>query len=117
NYPLQNVMNPIIPALMAGNACIVKASEWVAWSSARFERIVHDALSAEGFATDLVRVVNGYGETGRALVESGVDAVVFIGSVANGRRVLEASATRLIPVILELGGKDPLIVCDDADLE
>jgi acyl-CoA reductase-like NAD-dependent aldehyde dehydrogenase len=110
-------MNPIIPALMAGNGCVVKASEWVAWASARFERIVHEALAAEGIATDLVRVVNGYADTGKALVESGVDAIVFIGSVANGRRVLEASATRLVPVVLELGGKDPLIVCDDADLE
>ena len=117
NYPLQNVMNPVIPALMAGNGCVVKASEWVAWSSARFERMIHDALAAEGIATDLVRVINGYGETGRALVQAGVDVVVFIGSVGNGRRVVEASASRLVPVILELGGKDPLIVCDDADLE
>ena len=117
NYPLQNVMNPAVPALMAGNAAVIKASEWVAWSSARFQRIFDEALSAEGFSPDLVRIVDGYGETGAALVGSGVDAVIFIGSVPNGRRVAEAAARALIPAILELGGKDPLIVCDDADLE
>jgi acyl-CoA reductase-like NAD-dependent aldehyde dehydrogenase len=117
NYPLQNILNPVIPALMAGNACVVKASEWVAWASRRVERIVHDALAAEGVSTDLVRVVNGRAEAGRALIQAGVDLVVFIGSVGNGRRVLEACAPRLTPAILELGGKDPMIVCDDADLE
>lgn len=117
NYPLQNVLNPAITALMAGNAVVIKASEWVAWASARIQRIFDEALEAEGFSKDLVRVVNGYGETGAALVRSGVDIVLFIGSVPNGRRVLAASAENITPVILELGGKDPLIVCDDADLD
>src|SRR6185437_10215390 len=117
NYPLQNVMNPAVPALMAGNAAVVKASEWVAWASARIQRIFDEALSAEGFSPALVRVLNGYGETGAALVGAGVDVVIFIGSVPNGRRVLEAAARALVPAILELGGKDPLIVCDDADLD
>ena len=57
------------------------------------------------------------GETGKALVEGDVNGVVFIGSVSNGRRVVEASAKNLIPVVMELGGKDPLIVCDDAHLD
>ncbi len=117
NYPLQNVLNAVIAALMSGNGCVVKASEWVAWPSARFQRIVHEALAAEGFAPDLVRVLNGHAETGQALTRAGVDAMIFIGSVANGRRVLEACAPALIPVILELGGKDPFVVCEDADLE
>lgn len=116
NYPLQNLMNPIIPALAAGNACVVKASEWVAHASARVERIWHEALAAEDLPTDLVRVVNGYAESGQALVES-VDVLIFIGSVPNGRRVVEASAKSLTQVVLELGGKDPFVVCDDADLE
>ncbi len=117
NYPLQNVMNPIIPAIISGNACVVKASEWVAHASARFEKIAQDALEAEGLPRDLVRIVDGYAETGRALVESGVDVLIFIGSVPNGRRVLEASVKNLTPVVLELGGKDPLVVCDDAHIE
>src|SRR5262249_27505523 len=117
NYPLQNVMNPVIPALMSGNACVVKASEWVAFSSPRLQRIFDEALSAAGISPDLGRILNGYGDTGKALVEGGADVVIFIGSVPNGRRVLESSVANLVPVILELGGKDPLIVCEDADLE
>ncbi len=117
NYPLQNIMNPGIPALMAGNAYVVKPSEWVAWSSAPFVALLQDALAAEGHDPALVQLVNGFGETGKALIDAGVDALVFIGSVNNGRRVAEAAARQLTPVVLELGGKDPFIVCDDAHLE
>lgn len=116
NYPLQNIMNPLIPALMAGNGFVVKPSEWVAWSARPFAQLVRDALEAEGQSPELVQVVQGYGETGQALIEGGVDSLVFIGSVGNGQRVLEAAAKTITPVILELGGKDPFIVCDDADL-
>jgi len=117
NYPFQNIMNPIIPALMAGNGCVVKPSEWVAWSSGRVVEIVRDALRRSGHDPELVQLVNGYGPTGQALIDSGIDGLLFIGSAQNGRRVLEAAAERLIPVVLELGGKDPFVVCDDADLE
>jgi len=117
NYPLQNILNPIIPALMAGNACVVKPSEWVAWSSGRVAQIARDALAACGHDPDLVQIVNGYAETGRALIEAHVDGIIFIGSGRNGKRVLEAAAQTITPVVLELGGKDPFIVCDDADLE
>ena len=117
NYPLQNLMNPAIGALMAGNGVVLKPSEWVAWSSERFVTVLHEALAAEGFSPELVQLAQGYGETGRAVVEGGVDGVVFIGSVANGRRVIESSAKNLVPVVLELGGKDPLIVCEDANLD
>lgn len=117
NYPLQNIMNPAIPALMAGNAFVVKPSEWVAWSSASFVDLLRDALAAEGHDPELVQLVNGYAETGRALIDAPVDCLVFIGSVDNGKKVLEAAARHVIPVVLELGGKDPYIVCDDADLE
>ena len=117
NYPLQNIMNPLIPALMAGNGFVVKPSEWVAWSARRFVQLVRDALQAEGQSPELVQVVQGYGPTGQALVAGGVDSLVFIGSVGNGRRVLEGAAKTITPVVLELGGKDPFIVCDDAELE
>jgi acyl-CoA reductase-like NAD-dependent aldehyde dehydrogenase len=117
NYPLQNIMNPLIPALMAGNGFVVKPSEWVAWSARRFVQLVRDALAAEGQSPELVQVVQGYGQTGQALIAGGIDSLVFIGSVKNGQRVLEAAARTITPVVLELGGKDPFIVCDDADLE
>ncbi|MBI4957237.1 MAG: aldehyde dehydrogenase family protein [Myxococcales bacterium] len=117
NYPLQNVLGPTIPALFAGNAVVVKVSEWTAWSSARIQAVFDAVLRAAGHDTDLVQIVNGYGDTGAALVSGGVDKIVFTGSVENGRRVLAESARTLTPVVLELGGKDAFIVCDDADLE
>jgi acyl-CoA reductase-like NAD-dependent aldehyde dehydrogenase len=117
NYPLQNILGPAIPALMAGNAVIIKASEWVAWSSAHFQKVFNAAFKAAGYSTDLVRIVDGYAKTGAALITSGVDKVIFTGSLENGKRVLAEAAKTLTPVVLELGGKDPLIVCDDADLE
>ncbi len=117
NYPLQNILNPLIPALMAGNAVVIKPSEWVAWSAQRIADIARQALVAEGQSPDLVQIVQGFAETGQALIEGGIDSLVFIGSVTNGRRVLEAAARALVPVTLELGGKDPFVVCDDANLE
>ncbi len=117
NYPLQNILGPTIPALFAGNAVVVKVSEQVAWSSERFQRIFDEALDAIGYPRELVQIVNGYGPTGAALVRSGVDKVVFTGSVPNGRRILEGSVENLTPVVLELGGKDAFVVCEDAHLE
>ena len=117
NFPLQNVLAPAIPAIMAGNAALVKVSEWTSWSAARIQRIFDEALQAEGHSPDLVQLITGYAPTGAALVAAGVDKIVFTGSMANGKRVLAASAETLTPVILELGGKDPMIVCDDADLQ
>jgi len=117
NYPMQNILGPAIPALFAGNAVIAKVSEHVAWSSERFLRIFHEALDAAGLPRDLVQIVNGYGDVGAALVSGGVDKIVFTGSMPNGRRVIEESAKNLTPVILELGGKDAFIVCDDANIE
>jgi acyl-CoA reductase-like NAD-dependent aldehyde dehydrogenase len=117
NYPLQNLLGPTIPALMAGNAVVIKASEWVAWSSARFQAFFDGVFKQAGYPTELVQVVQGYADTGAALVSSGVDKVIFTGSLENGKRVLAQAAATLTPVVLELGGKDPLIVCDDAHLE
>lgn len=117
NYPFQNVMNPLIPAIAAGNAFVAKPSEWVAWSASRLVPLVRKAIEGAGHDPDIVQIVNGRGETGQALVESGLDGIVFIGSVANGRRVLQSAAKTVTPVVLELGGKDPFIVCDDADIE
>jgi acyl-CoA reductase-like NAD-dependent aldehyde dehydrogenase len=117
NYPFQNIVNPLIPALMSGNAIVLKPSEWVAWSSAKFIDSLRAVIEEAGHNPDLVQAVQGYGPTGAALARSAVDTILFIGSVHNGRRVVEASAERVIPVVMELGGKDAFIVCDDADLE
>ena len=117
NYPFQNIVNPIIPALMAGNAIVIKPSEWVAWSSARFIEAFRGTLVDAGHNPDLIQAVQGYGATGAALVRANVDTILFIGSVKNGRRVIEGSAERVTPVVMELGGKDAFIVCEDAELE
>lgn len=117
NYPFQNIVNPIIPALMAGNAIVIKPSEWVAWSSRQFIDAFREVVASAGHNPDLIQAVQGYGATGASLVRSEVDMILFIGSVNNGRRVIEGSAERITPVVMELGGKDAFIVCDDADLE
>lgn len=117
NYPFQNLANPIIPALFAGNAIVVKPSEWVAWSSERLIGIFRDALKEHGHDPDLVQLVHGYAETGQALIGAGIQGLTFIGSGKNGRRVLAEAAKHVVPVVLELGGKDPVVVCDDANLD
>ena len=103
NFPLQNILGPTIPALMAGNAAVVKVSEWTSWSAIHFQRLLDSVLESTGHSPDLVQLVTGYGETGAALVSGGVDKVFFTGSMKNGRKVVEESAKTLTPVILELG--------------
>ncbi len=117
NFPFHNVFCPVVPALFAGNAVIAKVSEWTSWSAADFQAIFDEVLTKAGFSTDLVQIVTGAGETGSALVTSGVDKIFFTGSPENGKRVMAAAAETLTPVVLELGGKDPMIICDDADLD
>jgi acyl-CoA reductase-like NAD-dependent aldehyde dehydrogenase len=117
NFPFHNIFCPLIPALFAGNAVVVKVSEWTSWSATEYIEIVHRVLRKHGLSTDLVQVVTGWGETGAHLVRGGVDKVFFTGSPGNGRKVMATASDALTPVVLELGGKDPLIVCDDANLE
>lgn len=116
NFPFHNILCPTVPALFAGNAVIAKTSEWTAWSAADFQAIFDEVLTKAGYSPDLVQVITGDGETGRALVNSGVEKIFFTGSPENGRKVMAAAAQTLTPVVLELGGKDPMIICDDADL-
>jgi acyl-CoA reductase-like NAD-dependent aldehyde dehydrogenase len=117
NFPFHNLLCPMVPALFAGNAVVTKVSELATWSSLEYLRLVRGVLASAGHDPALVDVVTGYGGTGQALVESGVDKVFFTGSPENGRRVMETAAKHLVPVVLELGGKDPMIVCSDADLD
>jgi succinate-semialdehyde dehydrogenase/glutarate-semialdehyde dehydrogenase len=113
NYPLAIPLSQIIPAVAAGNAVVCKTSDFTPQCGVLIEKLFIDA----GFPRDLVKIVQGGGEVGQALIDSAPDKVLFTGSVATGRRVAEACAKRLIPSVLELGGKDAMIVLADADLE
>ncbi len=112
NYPLFTPMGSIAYALAAGNAVVWKPSELTPLIAVKVAEI-----AARAFALpDLLQVVTGGGATGAALARAAVDKVAFTGSAATGRRVMVAAAERLTPVLLELGGKDPMIVTEDADL-
>src|SRR5712692_1442084 len=113
NYPLAIPVSQIIPAVAAGNAVICKTSDFTPHCGALIEKLFADA----GFPKDLVTVLQGGGEVGQALIEADPDKVLFTGSVATGRRVAEACAKRLIPTVLELGGKDAMLVLADANLD
>ena len=116
NYPFHNVFNPVSAALMSGNGIVVKVSEYASWSAAGyFGAALKACLAAAGAPEDLVQIVHGYGATGAALVGGGVDKVIFVGSPGVGKKVMEHASKTLTPVVLELGGKDPFVVCDDVD--
>ena len=113
NYPLFTPMGSIAYALAAGNAVVFKPSELTPLLAVKLAEI-----AAKTFALpDLLQVVTGAGATGAALAKAAVDKIAFTGSAATGKRVMMAASERLTPVLLELGGKDPMIVADDADLE
>ena len=112
NYPLTNSFGDCIPALTAGNSVILKPSEITPLTSL----LMAEGLRECGLPEDVLQIATGRGETGAALVEQ-VDMIMFTGSTRTGRKVAEAAARRLIPASLELGGKDPMIVLSDADLE
>ncbi len=112
NFPLTMTLGEAIPALMAGNAVVIKPSELTPLSALFGAEMVAKA----GFPENLLQVVVGFGETGEALIDS-ADMIAFTGSVETGKRVMRRAAERLIPVSLELGGKDPMIVLKDADLD
>ena len=113
NGPFVLAMNQTAQALMAGNAVLLKGSEVTPHSTALVGALFEEA----GLPDGVLQVVMGDGETGAALVDAGVDKVSFTGSVATGRKVAEACGRQLVPVTLELGGKDAMIVCEDADLD
>jgi acyl-CoA reductase-like NAD-dependent aldehyde dehydrogenase len=112
NYPLTNSFGDCIPALAAGNSVILKPSEITPLTSL----LLADALRECGLPDDVFQVATGRGATGEALIDA-VDMIMFTGSSATGRKVMARAAETLTPVALELGGKDPMIVLSDADLE
>jgi len=113
NYPLAIPMSQIIPALAAGNAVLCKTSDFTPECGALIEKLFRDA----GFPEGLVTVLQGGGDVGQALIDAQPDKLFFTGSVFTGRHVAEACARQLIPSVLELGGKDAMIVLADANLE
>lgn len=112
NYPFTLAFMDMIPALIAGNTVVLKPSEVTPFVATWGVDLMYEA----GIPRDVVQIVHGDGSTGAALVEH-VDYVQFTGSTAVGRKVGVRCAERLIPYSLELGGKDPSIVLDDANLD
>jgi acyl-CoA reductase-like NAD-dependent aldehyde dehydrogenase len=112
NYPITNSFGDCIPALAAGNTVILKPSEETPLSSLLMEEMLREC----GLPDGVFQVATGDGSTGAALVNQ-VDCIMFTGSTETGKKVMRAAADRLIPCYLELGGKDPMIVCADADIE
>ena len=115
NTPIANVAWKVFPALICGNSAVLKAAEDTPATAWLFGKIAQEA----GLAPGVLNIVQGYGiETGAPLVaHPNVDVISFTGSAAVGRQVASVAGQRLAKVSLELGGKNPLVVCDDADLE
>ena len=113
NYPFQLPLRDVLTALLAGNAVVLKPSEVTPLIALKAKEIWDGA----GLAEDLFQVVTGYGPTGAALIDAGIQLLVFTGSVATGKRVAAACGERLVPCVMELGGKAPLIACSDAEIE
>mmetsp|Transcript_2726 Transcript_2726/g.3869 ORF Transcript_2726/g.3869 Transcript_2726/m.3869 type:complete len:633 (-) Transcript_2726:403-2301(-) len=118
NYPFHNMLNHVISGIFSGNAVVTKVSEHTSWSATYFTSICREALRVNGHDPDLVQTVTGFGESGAALVNSKfVDKIIFTGSPAVGRKVMAGCAPILKPCVLELGGKDPMVFCDDVKIE
>jgi acyl-CoA reductase-like NAD-dependent aldehyde dehydrogenase len=112
NYPYFVGSNVFVPALLTGNAVVYKPSELTTLTGQAIGRLLH----AAGVPADVFQVLVGGGDVGAALVAAPIDALFFTGSHATGVKIAAAAATRLLKVQLELGGKDPVYVCDDVDV-
>jgi succinate-semialdehyde dehydrogenase/glutarate-semialdehyde dehydrogenase len=112
NYPLNNAFIDLIAAMFAGNTILLKPSEITPFTA----QYAVDLMYKAGIPKDVIQVVTGGGSTGAALVDV-VDYISFTGSTATGKKIAVKAAERLIPCSLELGGKDPMIVLNDADVD
>lgn len=112
NFPVSLSLNALIPALVAGNSVIYKPSEHTSLTGQRLVELLNAHLPHH-----VLQGVYGTGEQGAAIASTAVDMVAFIGSQATGQKIMAAQSTYLNPLILEMGGKDAMIVLDDADLE
>jgi acyl-CoA reductase-like NAD-dependent aldehyde dehydrogenase len=113
NFPWAIPLGEVVMSLMAGNSVVLKPSELTPLTGLK----IGDVFKRAGLSEGLLQVVSGNGRTGAVLVEAGVDKIMFTGSVQTGKRVAQSAAKTLTPVVLELGGKDPMIVLEDADIE
>ena len=113
NFPFSTPAGEVVAALVMGNAVVLKPSEFTPLSALELKSL----FTSAGLPDGVFQVVLGEGATGAALIASPIDKLVFTGSVATGRRVAQACGARLLPVVLELGGKDPMLVLDDADVD
>jgi acyl-CoA reductase-like NAD-dependent aldehyde dehydrogenase len=113
NYPFSIPLGEAVMALMAGNTVVIKPSELTPLTGMKIGEIFEKA----GFPANAVQIVSGAGETGAALVEVAPDKIMFTGSVATGKKIAAAAAKNLTSCVFELGGKDPMIVFEDANLE
>lgn len=113
NYPFSIPATEALAALVAGNAVVLKPSELTPLIALELQALLREA----GVPDDIFQVLPGDGETGAALVRSEISKLIFTGSVTTGRRIAQIAAERLLPVVLELGGKDPMIVLEDADID
>jgi acyl-CoA reductase-like NAD-dependent aldehyde dehydrogenase len=111
NYPWFVGCNVIVPALLTGNAVLYKPSEYATLTGLEIARLLHEA----GVPKDVFTALVGEGAVGAALLEQQLDGLFFTGSHATGARIAQALSGRLVKLQLELGGKDPTYVCDDAD--
>eukprot|EP00924_Labyrinthula_sp_SR-Ha-C_P009354 maker-scaffold_2-snap-gene-21.65-mRNA-1 protein AED:0.01 eAED:0.01 QI:42/1/1/1/1/1/3/30/600 len=114
NYPGHNLLNHIISGTFAGNAVVIKVSEHTSFSASFLVRPVREALSALGYNPDLVQVCTGLADTGKHLISHPkIGKIIFTGSDLVGRLIMKQASETLTPVVLELGGKDPCIICSD----
>jgi succinate-semialdehyde dehydrogenase/glutarate-semialdehyde dehydrogenase len=113
NFPFGIPFSEVAIALACGNAVVLKPSELTPLAAEEIARAFTDA----GLPDGVLQVIQGDGRVGAALVAAGVDKIFFTGSVGTGRAVMRAAAETLTPVVLELGGKDPMIVLEDADVD
>ena len=112
NYPWFVGANVFVPALLAGNAVLYKPSEYASLTGNEIARLLHES----GVPEDVFIALVGAGGVGGALLEQPVDGVFFTGSYATGRKIAESVRGRMIKLQLELGGKDPIYVCDDVEV-
>ncbi len=113
NYPFSIPAAQCLAALVAGNAVVLKPSEFTSLTALELALMLHEA----GVPEEILQVIPGDGATGAALVAAAIDKLIFTGSVSTGTQIARVAASRLLPVVLELGGKDPMLVLSGADIE